>query len=370
MSRLSSRITYIFIPLIAVAALFGSMPKAFAGQPYLDKGGNPDLNNFYKSVQQVPGTIFENRGIYGKLEGTTPIDVYSFTPDQDNSQSLSLLVRKDEMKSSTDPYLILIDPTTNTDAQTLGIPVPSSDYHTTVIKPIAVDQQQDFSEPAIMESYTVVSDQRIAFSKGKTYYVIVLDSDRTGAHFTHYVVRFGDAKAWSATDIVKHLGDWMRIKTDSFAGISPYHFAAPVVGFFILLLGLVLMIGTWVMFQIFNLLSSKSKTSAYLMVKLQPYTNVLIWVSLWFTALGGYMYFTHNSWSGLPFILVALFIPIIVVMLVDTLVLSPQIKQVEVSRKEASLPLLLRKKLFVTFVLNTVLIVTFVVLFTMQVVPK
>jgi hypothetical protein len=356
------------LSLLVIVTLFGSVSHVLAGTPQLDKGVQTDVAKLYDKVNALSGTVFEDRGIYGKLDGETPIDVYSFVPDQDGEQSISLMVREDEVKPSTDPYLILVDPTSNTQAEQLQIPLPSQDYHTTVVKQIPLTQNQMYTEPVLMEQYRVAAEDRITFNKDKTYYLIVLDSDRSGQHINHYAITFGTGKAWTAKDLFTHFGQWFRLKTDTYGSVTPFSFGPAAVGYLIFLLGLVLLAGAWIIRQIFNLLSNRSSASAFLFVKLQVPFNIVTWVGLWFVALGGYMYFARHSWSGLPFLIAAVYIPVLVVTLVDTLILSSKVKQVEVSRKEANIPLALRKQLFATFVLGTLSLIGLIVLVTMQVV--
>ena len=360
---------HLLTPVLALTALFMLAPHAaLAAAPTLDKGTQPDLSNFYANVQSATGNVSVDHAIYGKLEGTTPIDVFTFTPDTTTtSTQLNLYIRKDEVTPSTNPYLVLIDPTTNTTAQQLGVPLPSSDYHATVISQVSLTEGRTYTEPAIMETYQVVAQQSVAFTAGKKYYLIVLDSDSTGKHITHYAIGFGTGKAWTTSDIFKSFGSWWRLRVDSYGASSPFHFGAEAIGYFMLLLGILALGGAWLLYHLFNLLSTRSKSAAYLFVKLQNFLPISMWVGLWLVAIGGYMYFVRIGWAGLPFLITVLFVPLLAAILVDTLVLSPQVKKSEVSRKEADIPLLLRKKLFVAFVVEFIIMVAFLVFLAMQV---
>jgi|GEM_PF-6729517 len=360
----------IFLPVLAFVAALSLAPHAFAGAPVLDAGNQPDLNNFYANVQQTTADVYSNHAIYGKLEGTTPIDVYSFIPSKSGEVQLSLYIRKDEVITSTNPYLVLVDPTSNTASQDLGIPLPTTDYHAAVVSQVDLTSPRTYTEPVLMETYDVAAQQSIKLTGGKKYYVIVLDSDSTGKHITHYAIGFGTGKAWSASDFFKSFGSWFRLRVDAYAASSPFKFPAAAVGYFIMLIGLLALGGAWVVYQLFSLLSNRSKTASYLFVKLQSFLPISMWVGLWFSALGGYLYFAHSSWAGIPFALTLTFVPLVVVTLIDTLVLSPQVKKVEVKAKEAVLPLPLRKKLFVAFVFEIIFMVTTLVFLAMQVVAK
>jgi len=358
------------IPVLVIITSLSLASHALAGAPVLDAGNQPDLNNFYANVQATTADVYSNHAIYGKLQGTTPIDVYSFVPAKSGETQLSLYVRSDEVTSSTNPYLVLIDPTNNTQSQDLGVPLPNTDYHASVITQIDLTSPRIYTEPVIMETYDVAAQESVKLTGGKKYYIIVLDSDSTGKHITHYAIGFGTGKAWTAGDFFTSFGSWFRLRTDSYAGTTPFKFNVTATGYFLLLIGLFLMGGAWFLYHLFALLSNRSKTASYLFVKLQNFLPINIWVGLWLIAIGGYLSFVHASWAGIPFALTLVFIPLVVVLLIDTLALSPQVKKVEVKSKEAVLPLLLRKKLFIAFVFEFVLTVTMLVFLAMQIVAK
>lgn len=353
-------------------------PAVLAGNPYVDKGNEIDVASPYDEAKvQDIGDVFEDRAVYGKLEGETPVDIYSFVASKDGEQSVSLLVQKEEKNDASEPILVLIDPTDATTPQEFNLPLPGDEYHTSLItqllpsdraeEAVGTAAEYSYNEPVLMEQYLAVAEQRVTFTKDKKYYLMVLDP---GRQVEHYAIRFGTGKTWSAEDFFKHFGSWFQLKTDTYGATTPFNFGPAAVGFFLLLLGLITLMGTWVIQQLFSLSANKSKTAAYLLVKLQPYTTVFTWAGLWFVALGGYMHFARNSWSGLPFIIALLFLPILIISLIDTFILSPQLKQVEVGRKEAVIPVELRKKLFVSFVLNALSQVAFLVFLTMYVVAK
>ena len=78
----------------------------------------------------------------------------------------------------------------------------------------------------------------------------------------------------------------------------------------------------------------------------------MIWVSLWFVLLGGYIYFSHTIWQGLVFLATVSFVPALICLLVDTFAWAPRLLALELKTSEAVLPLKLRKGMFVTFIIT------------------
>ncbi len=66
----------------------------------------------------------------------------------------------------------------------------------------------------------------------------------------------------------------------------------------------------------------------------------------------------------MPFVLLLLFIPILVLTLVDTIALAPRLMRVEVAHKEGSLPVRLHRGYIVTFGLSLISYLAFVVYLT------
>lgn len=349
--------------LVLLGVLLTGTQVAQAGKPYLETGAQIDTNEPYQSAQDV-GDVFASRAVYGKLEGETPVDIFSFVAQQDGEQTFSLLVPAHEVGEESEPILILIDPTENTEAQELGLPLPTSDlpYHSTLLTQ-KLDPKEFYTESVLFEKYQVTAGQKVKLTKDTQYYLIVLDTTRLA---THYAIRFGESKAWSGGDFFRYFGSWVQLRSDSYAGSSPFGFTSSQAGFLIVLLGLISLFSGWLLVHFFALSTQRSKLAAYLLIKLQPYSTILIWVGIWFAALGGYMYFMDRSWSGVPFLALIVFLPLAAILLFQTLVLSPQIKALEPAKPESTIPLALRKKLFISFVSSSILIACLLVLLTMQ----
>jgi hypothetical protein len=324
-----------------------SVTSAFAAGPSLDAGKALDAEKPYENAQVI-SDVFSTTAVYGKLTGEIPIDIYKFTPDRDGEQTISLYTLKEESGPSSEPLLIIMDPTDATEAKELGLPLPSDEYHSATIAQDTTGRTT--SEPVLLQSYVVSAEQRITLAKDKAYFLIVLDPGRLA---THYVVKFGDEKVWGVGTFFKEFGTWSKIKTDSFAGSSPFYFNPSVLGILFLLLGLVASFGMWIVLQVFSLGANRSKSAAYLLVKLQPFSRIVTWAGLWFVLLGSYIYFSRTSWFGLPFAAIACFITSFITQLVETFVLNPQLRKLDIAKREAEIPLPLRKKLFVAFVINT-----------------
>jgi hypothetical protein len=330
-----------------ILAFTVAIPASLAAGPLLDSGQALDSEKPYENAQVITD-VFSTTAVYGKLRGEIPIDIYKFVADRDGEQTISLLTLKEEQGEGSEPILILMDPTDATEPRELGLPLPSEEYHSA---PIAQDTTgRTSSEPTLLQSYVVSAEQRIALTKDKTYYLIVLDPGRQAER---YVVKFGDAKVWNAGNFFTNLGTWFKIKTDSFAGESPFYFSPTVLGLLFLFLGLFASFGIWLVQQVFSLGANRSKSSAYLLVKMQPFSRIVTWSALWLVVLGSYIYFTRVSWFGLPFAALISFIPALATQLIETFVLNPQLRSIEVAKREAEIPLALRKKLFIAFVINT-----------------
>jgi hypothetical protein len=83
-------------------------------------------------------------------------------------------------------------------------------------------------------------------------------------------------------------------------------------------------------------------------------------------ALGGYIYFDALGWKGIPFVLAIVFLAMLAIFLVRTLVVSPKLMQLEVTKQEAVIPVALRKQLLVVTVLSVLAMGAFLVLLAMM----
>lgn len=331
---------------LLASLVFGASPILASG-PILDSGKQLESEKPYETAQVIQD-VFSNTAVYGKLVGDIPIDIYKFVPDRDGEQTISLLTVKQQVSANSDPILILMDPTDATESRELGLPLPNDTYHSALIAQDTTGRSM--SEPLLLQSYTVAAEQRINLKKDKEYYLIALDPGRQAVH---YVIKFGDAKSWGAKTFFSNFGTWFKVKTDSFAGTTPFYFNPSVLGILLLMLGLAATFGMWLVLQVFSLGANRSKSAAYLLVKLQPFSRIVTWVGLWFVLIGSYIYFSRTSWFGIPFAAIACFIPTFITQLVETFVLNPQLQKIDVAKREAVIPLTLRKKLFVAFVINT-----------------
>lgn len=333
------------LPLLGIA-LLGATP-ALAGKPQLDTGVQVDRTDIYKSAQPI-ADIFETKAIYGKLAGELPFDVYSFTPSKDGDQTITLLGRKEGTAGA--PGLIIVDPTTATQPTTLqSFPLPGDQYHPAVLK--AADLGKTYKEAALFQDFTLVGQDTIHFTKGKTFYFFIASADPYHPAL-HYAIKLGDGQAWKISDIFKSFGSWVRLQTDVYAGSSPFAFTVATAGFLLLLIGLIVAGGILLLHETFSFLANRSKSAGYLLVKLQPFYRAFTWTSLWFIAVGAYIYFQKVGWLGMPFLLVFIFIFFLISQLYNTFRLSPQLLAIEVTKREATIPLELRKRLFATSILS------------------
>ena len=335
--------------LLMLPSLFLGGKTAQAAGPILDAGKVIDLTNIYDDPQVIPD-VFSSTGVFGKLVDTA--DIYKFVPDKDGEQQISLLGTG--AGADAQPYLVLIDPTTATESRSLGIPLPDDTYHTGVIT--AVEGLQTVNEPLAFTQYTLYAQQRIALKKDIVYYLVIFDPSRT---FNHYAIRFGDSNIWTIGQVAKHFGSWLKFRTEAYAGSSPFKFTPGSFGALLFFLALAVLVGMWVIEESFSFLSNRSKMAGYILIKLQKFSRYFTWIGLWFMALGGYVYFDHIGWSGVPFVLTLIFIPMVVLFLVRTLVISPKLMALEVNKQEAVIPLPLRRTMYIMFVLSVIVIGSF-----------
>lgn len=354
-SRKFTTMPILRVVALTLATLFLGTGVAQAVSPQFDNGSEINLDDIYTNAQLLTN-IFQDTGVYGKL--TAAADVYKFVPEQDGEQTLSLI---GHAGVNTQPFLVLVDPTDATEARPLGIPLPGEEYHTAVIKPI--DGLQTYSEPVLFERYTLFAQERLSFKKDVTYYLIVFDPTR---ELSRYAIKFGDGKIWGAGDFFTSFNSWWALKTDRYGGTDPFDATSATFGSILFFLAFAFLLGIWMVEETFAFLSGRSKMAGYLLIKLQKYSRVMVWVALWFTALGGYIYFDPKGWPGIPFVLALLFLGITALFLVRTLILSPKLMQLEVSKQEAVIPTSLRKQLYLMLVLTGLGMGTFLTLLTLQ----
>jgi hypothetical protein len=342
--------------LLAVTALFLTGSAVAQAAPQFDTGSQINLEDVYSSSMEVKD-VLKDGGVLGKLTGAA--DVYKFVADQDGDQTLSLVGKG---SSTAQPFLVLVDPTDATESKDLGIPLPGDGYHTALITP--TEGLQTYYEPTLFEKFNLYAQQRVKLQKDKAYYLIVFDPAQ---QMRYYGIRFGDGKIWKASDFFTHFGSWVRFKTDSYAGTSPFHFSASTFGSILFFLALSLLVGIWIIEESFSFMANRSKMAGYILIKMQNFSRIFIWIALWFVGLGGYIYFDNSTWAGIPFLLGVIYFLIAAVFLTRTFGLSRKLMALEVSKQEATIPLALRKQHYIMFVLSLVTVGSFLLFLTMHV---
>ncbi|MEI6478293.1 MAG: hypothetical protein WCO52_04900 [bacterium] len=341
-----------------VLSLFLTAGTALAAKPQLDNGIQIDQNKPYDSAQELTN-VYSDKAVYGKLDASSAVDIYKFTPDKDGEQTFSVLGRT-TVDSSNQPLLVLLDKTTATTDQALQLPLPSSDYHTALVT--ATKDNPTYYEPLLLQRFNLLAQQNLKLKKGTTYYLVVIQPYGQSAE---YALKTGTGKAWKVSDLLTNPGTWFRLQTDSFSGSNPFSFTAKLFAFIFLLLGLAMLLGIFIIENVLVFLANRQKAAGYLLVKLQVYSRFIIWIGLWFFALGAFMHFDRVGWIGVPFVMGAVFVALLIVMGYHTILLSPQIRAIEVSKREATLPDGLRKRLYVTFGLSLVSLSAITVLLSM-----
>ena len=79
------------------------------------------------------------------------------------------------------------------------------------------------------------------------------------------------------------------------------------------------------------------------------------------------MFFDKLGWIGLPFVMALIFVVIVTNMLYLTLDLSPKLSKLEVTKKEATISLPLRKRTMVSTVISVITLVSFILFLSMTV---
>ncbi len=337
--------------LLAVVALLATfaIPSAavLAASPQFDtgtqigSGNNPYVSDTGGSLEAI-GDVYGNHALYGKLLAPTPVDIYSFVPSQDGEQTFSLLVPSTE-SSAAQPTLIMVDSTANTTDSGLQIPLPTTGgYHSVLVTATTAV----VNEPVLMESFTQYASGHYKLSKGKTYYLIVLDQTGLTSSFT---IKFGDGASWTAGDLFTHLGAWIRVKTDSYGGVTPFTFKPATFGALMFFVGFAVLMGIWLIEQIFSFLANRMKMAGYVLIKLQPYSRIFTWVGLFLTFIGGYTYLNKVGWVGIAFVLVVIYVLLAALQLVYSFTMSRKLAALEVTKQEATIPVTIRKWLYAYF---------------------
>lgn len=338
-----------FVSTLALAT------PALAGKPILNNGVQISQSDPYSSAQVIDN-IYDSKGIYGKLQAPVPVGIYKFTPDKDGEQQFTLLESQAD-KSGGQLLLILLDPTTATQAVNLSLPMPDPKYHAAVLKAAAAGTT--YKEFALGQNYNVAVQDKVKLSKGITYYFVVIDPNDVAQR---YAIVTGTGKAWTAVDVIHYFPTWLRLETDSYSGSNPFKSTSDVVGLVLFFLGLTALVGILIVQESFAWLANRAKSAGYLLVKLQPYSRVIIWVSLWFVLMGGFIYFDKAGWVGVPFVLFLLFIVFTINLLYLTFAVSPKVAKLEVNNREATISKPLRARWFVTSLISLLSVGGFIVL--------
>jgi len=338
-----------------------------AASPQFSNGKQISTDSPFAAAQVITDA-FSNKSVYGKLQGATPVDIYTFTSTRDGEQTIDLMERKQTAPGKTfvDPVLILADPTTETEAAQINLPSPGDAYHYALITQI---DSRSYTEPALLQKYSVIQEQTLNLKKDKTYYLVVVPST-SSPDVNPYVIKFGTSKSWTASDVVTHFSSWFRLETGNYANSSPFAFNAGVFGLILMLLGLAGLVGLLIAQEVYALFSGKSKAAGYLLIKMQPYARAIVWIGLWLLAIGAYVVFSRYGWVGIPFVLSLLFVVILINMLYLTFKLSRRVEQLEVSKKEAVIPFDLRKRWFFSSMVSLFSYGAFIVYFAIYLIAK
>jgi hypothetical protein len=342
----------------AILLNLGFASIVMAAKPQLDSGFQLDVSKPYDNAQVITD-IPSDKSVYGKLEGATPVDIYKFVPTSNVNEFISLFVDPSQYKSGQSGVtLVFVDSTSASKSESLGLPLPTTSYHTTLVK--TAPASDTYYEPALMRQFDIVNMDSYNLKKGVAYYLIVIDPSRV---VDNYVIHFGPikSKSWTVKDFFVSFGTWWRLETNSYAGSSPFHFNVDVFGLFLFFLGFTLLFGVTAIQETYSFMANAYKSAGYILVKMQPVTKIVIWGSLWLAAIGGLIYFDHVSWVGTPFVLILIFVIITLNSIYITFGLSPMVGKIEVSKREAVIPFSLRKRWFFSSIITILTFISFLV---------
>jgi hypothetical protein len=337
-----------FTGLLAVGL---AVPGIVAAGITRDAGVELNLELPYEN-KQVITDISNGSAIYGKLLGTTPVDIYKVRVSEDTEQVVSLVAPAGEVQGDSLPSLLLIDRTDDTQPSGLRIPLPDpqDEYHAAQIKP--VEGTVILTEPFLLGQFQKVAEQRISFKKDLDYYLVVLDSGET-SKIIDYTIRFGDRATWTAGSTLQNFGTWIAVKANAYGGMNAFTFTVEHFGAVLFVLAFAVLLGLFIIQSIFDFSAGRSKAAAFLSIKLQPFARWITWISLWFLLIGGYIFSGKLSWTGQIFAMTFPVIALLIMSLIQSFKIAPQLMAIEVQKSEASVPMTLRKKQFVLFVLQT-----------------
>lgn len=347
--------------ILTVLGSFLFAGAALAGTPQLDSGAAIDSSNAYGSSQEIHD-IYTNKSIYGKVTAESTADIYGFTPDKDGQQTFSLLTRSSSKQGQ--PLLVVMDPTDATKAQNLGLPTPTDKYHAALLETAS---DTTYYERALFQKFNVTAKQTINLKKDTKYYLVVIEPYGQDAT---YAIKLGDTNStWGVKDLIHNIPTWWKLQTNAYAGNNPFHLPAGFVGLAVLMLGLIVLAGVFVLEQAFAWLSFRYSTAGYLLVKVQPISRIATWLALWFTAVGMYLYYDRIGWVGIPFILALVFVLVVIAFLIYTIGFSRRmLGKLPVTEEEAVIPKNVRIRLISYFVVNLILLVGFITLFAIAII--
>jgi hypothetical protein len=344
------------------AILFAS--TALAAAPQFNSPAELNQAKPYSGAVKITD-VFASKTVYGKLQGTTPVDIFSIVPDKDGTQQITLMGRKE--KNGGQVALIFIDPTAATKPENLQLQMPSKEYHPSVLKQIEVTKT--YREQFLSQDFNVYAQQSIALKKDITYYMVVVNADPSNPAL-HYAIKLGDTQTIQPSDVALHPISWLKLQSDVYGKATPFIFTIQSFGVLLLMLGLVVLGGILLIQDTFSFLANRSKAAGYLLIKLQPFSRIFIWIALWFMIIGGYMYFDRLGWVGIPFVLALLFIVIVANMLYQTLDISPKVSRLEVTKQEATIPFSLRKRYFLSSLVSLFSVGAFITYLSMYLSSK
>lgn len=319
--------------LAALLCLAGAAVAQAQGQG--TAGESPDA--FYAQAKTIGDPTTGSQIAYDALLKPDEVDLYAFTASRDGTLPVEVLIPARASNRDFRPTVAVIGPGLSGSENQL-VPFPlHSDFQVLVVQPPDKDKRDTIVEPLSVEKLYRGTSQPVSFVRGLRYYLAVYDPGRrTG----DYVLGLGDQKSFGQISPSDYLDKGLALKFNLPEGRDVP--ALDWLGFFAMLAGLILGLGS---VSVIDLLGLRGVRSAYwteTAIRASKATTPLTWAGVGVFLAGSLVLYRETGFSGVATFQELLLLIIIVNGLWLTFRISPKVAAFEGTGK--TLPAKLQRR--------------------------
>lgn len=288
---------------ISLFVLFLIPISAGAHLPVIEEANAPFLE--VPEAETLADPTSQSLAVYGLIEKSGEVDVFTFTVTEDAEIPLEALVPQKKRLEDFRPHLTMYGKEfPATDAFLPPWSAPEGYQSNTILPPDG--ERETFNEPYAQERYYKQTETLVEVKAGERYYLAVFEP--SGA-IGEYVLGLGSIENFENANYTALLTDVAKVKLNLVGGRAiPW---MDILGLFLFVSGLIIGLGA---VTVIDLHGFKGRTSSYwteATTRTHKITKPLIWLGIFMVMSGGYLTYHDTGLSG-----TALFHAILVVLLI------------------------------------------------------